>query len=68
MQAESDGEKRLAEILKQSFSASQIAVKDISGQYTGFKKSSLYIHQIITSKEGYSSLSFSLSRRMWCHV
>lgn len=34
MQAESEGEKKLAEILKQSFSASQIAVKDISGQYT----------------------------------
>ena len=33
MQAESDGEKKLAEILKQNFSASQIAVKDISGQY-----------------------------------
>ncbi|KAL9975321.1 hypothetical protein ACROYT_G012474 [Oculina patagonica] len=31
VQAQSEGEKKLAEILKQSFSASQIAVKDISG-------------------------------------
>lgn len=31
VQAESDGEKKLAEILKQSFVASQIAVRDISG-------------------------------------
>jgi len=31
VQAESAGEKKLADILKQSFSASQIAVKDISG-------------------------------------
>ncbi|KAJ7374919.1 BolA-like protein 3 [Desmophyllum pertusum] len=31
VKAESDGEKKLADILKQSFSASQIAVKDISG-------------------------------------
>lgn len=31
IQAESEGEKKIAEILKQNFSASQIAVKDISG-------------------------------------
>lgn len=31
IQAESDGEKKLAEILKNKFSASQITVKDISG-------------------------------------
>lgn len=31
VQADSAGEKKLADILKQSFSASQIAVKDISG-------------------------------------
>lgn len=34
IQAESEGEKKIAEILKQNFSASQIAVKDISGWYT----------------------------------
>lgn len=31
VQAESEGEKKIAEILKKSFTASQITVKDISG-------------------------------------
>ncbi|XP_067052771.1 bolA-like protein 3 isoform X2 [Acropora muricata] len=31
VQAESEAEKKLAEILKKSFTASQIAVRDISG-------------------------------------
>lgn len=48
MQAQSEGEKKLAEILKQSFSASQIAVKDISGQYgLYYLKSALYIPLVI---------------------
>lgn len=33
IQAESEGEKKLAGILRQKFGASHIAVKDVSGQY-----------------------------------
>ena len=47
VQAESDGEKKLAEILKQSFAASQIAVKDISGQYFSLPNFFLFLPLIL---------------------
>lgn len=55
VQAESEAEKKLAEILKKSFTASQIAVRDISGLLFQLVKLLLLIMIIY-------SLSFTLIR------